>query len=413
MEPAWKKGFTDEIWEVSRGEGVAAEKLLRGMAKGRIVMLRNSDHEIQPVAVGEGVRVKVNANIGMSPDIADEKSEMEKARVAVRYGADTLMDLSIAGDSLRLLKRLLKLRVPIGTVPIYQAALDSVRRHGTALDMDADAPLQVIERHVKAGVDFMTVHAGITMETLEVADKVERVTGIVSRGGSLLARWMRSTGMENPLYSEFDYILELVREREVVLSLGDALRPGCIADASDRAQMEELILLSRLVERSWEQGVEVMVEGPGHLPLNEIPANIMMAKKLCRGAPFYVLGPIVTDVAAGYDHIAGAIGGAVAALHGADFLCYVTPSEHLALPDTEDVKQGVIAAKIAAHAANIARGLDLEKDLSVARARARLDWEEQFKHLLDPAEAAKVRRQRHPADPRVCTMCGEFCSMRR
>ncbi len=397
---------------MARSEGIDHEKLARGIASGRIVALKNAVHEIDPVIVGEGARVKVNANIGMSPDVADEDREVEKAKTAIKAGADAVMDLSIGGDTWNLLKRLLRMEIPLGTVPVYQAALESVKKHGSVLDLDSDQLWSVIERQAKAGVDFMTVHSGITRKTLEAVDNSNRVTGIVSRGGSLLAKWMRHTGFENPLYKDFDYLLEIVKEFGVVLSLGDALRPGCIADATDKPQIEELLVLGRLVEQCWDGGVGVMVEGPGHVPLNEIGANILLQKRVCKGAPFYVLGPIVTDIAAGYDHIAGAIGGAVAAMHGADFLCYVTPSEHLALPNVEDVKKGVIASKIAAHAANISRGIDLDRDLSAAKARASLDWDGLFKHLLDPETACAVRAERHPSDPRVCTMCGEFCSMR-
>lgn len=408
-----KKGvLAEKLFSVREKEGIDKGKLARGIASGRIVAVKNAVHDIDPVLVGEGTRVKVNANIGMSPDVADEDREIEKATIAAKAGADAIMDLSIGGDTWSLLKKLLKMNIPLGTVPVYQAALESVKKHGSVLDMDSDQLWSAIEGQAKAGVDFMTVHSGITLKTLEAVDSSNRVTGIVSRGGSLIAKWMRHTGLENPLYADFDYLLELVKEYEVVLSLGDALRPGCIADATDKPQLEELIILGELVKQSWNSGVGVIVEGPGHIPLNEIGANIILQKRICNGAPFYVLGPIVTDVAAGYDHISGAIGGAVAAMHGADFLCYVTPSEHLALPDEEDVKQGVIASKIAAHAADLTRGLDLDRDLKVAKARANLDWDGLFKHLLDPEAACAIRFERHPTDPKVCTMCGEFCSMR-
>ncbi|RMF91185.1 MAG: phosphomethylpyrimidine synthase ThiC [Methanobacteriota archaeon] len=401
-----------DIKTIAEREGVDREALQKAIASGRVIILKNARRHIEPVPVGGDTTVKVNANIGMSPEIADEKKEVEKAKAAMKAGADTIMDLSVGGDTWSLLKRLLKLEIPLGTVPVYEAALDTVRRTGSILDMEEDALFNVIERQAKMGVDFMTIHAGITKKTLETVDRSTRVTGIVSRGGSLLARWMRHTEKENPLYRDFHYLLELIKDHHVVVSLGDALRPGCIADATDRAQIEELILLGGLVEECRRAGVGVMVEGPGHVPLNEIEANVLLQKKVCKDAPFYVLGPIVTDIAAGYDHIAGAIGGAVAAMHGADFLCYVTPSEHLALPDVEDVRQGVIASKIAAHAADVARGRGRHRDLQVAGARAKLDWEEQFKHLLDPERACAVRGRRHPRDPRVCTMCGDFCSMK-
>jgi phosphomethylpyrimidine synthase len=411
MTDAKKGVFTPELRIAA--DGVEEDKLIKGVASGRIVILGNAHHEIEPLAVGEGTRVKVNANIGMSPDVANEDGEVEKAKTAIKFGADAVMDLSIGGDTWSLLKRLLRLKIPLGTVPIYQAAIDSVKRHGTILDMEEDKIFSVIDEQARAGVDFMTVHSGITRETLKTVDRSSRITGIVSRGGSLLAKWMRQTGRENPLFKDFDYLLELVREHGVVLSLGDALRPGCISDSTDKPQIEELLILGKLVEVSRERGVGVIVEGPGHVPINEIAANVLLEKRICRGAPFYVLGPIVTDVAAGYDHIAGAVGGAVAAMHGADFLCYVTPTEHLALPSADDVKQGVIASRIAAHAADIANGRGKEIDLEVAKARANLDWEKQFKHLLDPERANSVREKQHPRDPKACTMCGEFCSMRQ
>ena len=404
--------LSDDIIRAGEGDGLTREQLEKGIKSGRIVVLKNAKRDIKPLLIGEGTKIKVNANIGMSPDLADEKTELEKARTAIRHGADTIMDLSIGGDTWSLLKKLLKTKVPLGTVPVYQAALDSVKTSGTIIELDENRLFSVIGEQAKAGVDFMTVHVGITQKTLEIADTSDRITGIVSRGGSLLAKWMRHNEKENPLYKEFDYLLEIAKEENVVLSLGDALRPGCIADSTDRPQIEELIVLGKLVKRCREEGVGVIVEGPGHVPLHEIGANMVLQKKLCHNAPFYVLGPIVTDIAAGYDHIAGAIGGAVAGMHGADFLCYVTPSEHLALPNSDDVREGVIASKIAAHAADLTRGVDGERDLMVARSRARLDWEEMFAHLLDPEMACSVRENRHPGDPRVCTMCGEFCSMR-
>lgn len=407
------KVIPDEgIAEAAEREGLSKEKLLRGLSNGRIIALKNAGHDIEPLLIGEGTRVKVNANIGMSPDLADPELEMEKARTAIKYGAHAIMDLSIGGDTRSLLKGMADLNVPLGTVPLYEAALEASQKKGSMLDMDEDLLFNVIEEQARLGVDFMTVHTGVTRKTLETLEKAGRVTGIVSRGGSLLARWMKKTGLENPLYENFDHLLDIVRRHDVVLSLGDGLRPGSIADATDRPQIEELLLLGKQVERCWERGVDVMVEGPGHIPLNEIEANIKLQKKLCRGAPFYVLGPLVTDIAAGYDHITAAIGGALAAYHGADFLCYVTPSEHLALPDADDVRQGVIASRIAAHASDIARGRGLEEDLALSKARAALDWDGMFEHLMDPERACRLRNERHPRDPRVCTMCGEFCSMK-
>ena len=419
MEKALDGKLTPLMGEVAKDEGVPEKVIRKGVAAGRIVIPRNVHREhIRPVGIGEGLRVKINANIGTSPDHIDIKEEIEKANVAVKHGADTLMDLSTGGDLDEIRKEILKIPVPLGTVPIYQAAAEVIGRGGSIVDMSKDDMFNVIEAQAGEGVDFMTVHTGMTKESLERLTgrrhrQQGRLTGIVSRGGSFLAAWMLHNNEENPLYADFDYLLDIAREHEVTLSLGDALRPGSIKDSTDRAQIQELIILGELVDRARESGVQCMVEGPGHVPLDEIEANVKIQKKLCSGAPFYVLGPLVTDIAPGYDHITGAIGGAVAAMAGADFLCYVTPSEHLALPDREDVKNGVIASKIAAHAADITRrGIDLRRDVEMAGARARLDWEKQFELCINPEKAAEFRNSRHPQTPDVCTMCGEFCAMK-
>jgi len=412
-----------EIKKLARYEGISREALLRGIKAGRIVLLKNPMHEealggeFSPAAVGEGTKVKVNANIGTSPDILDIELEKEKARVAIEAGADTLMDLSTGGkveEIHRARREILKFPVPVGSVPIYQAAVEACTKRKGIFDMTEDMMLDTIEKHAKDGIDFMTVHVGMTRETLGVVDRSKRIIKIVSRGGSLIARWMRATGKENPLYKEFDYLLEISKKYNSALSLGDALRPGAINDATDKAQLSELRLLGRLVERARKKGVSVIVEGPGHVPINEIEKNIKLEKTLCKGAPFYVLGPLVTDIAAGHDHIAGAIGGALAAFYGADFLCYVTPAEHLALPDLEDVREGVIASKIAAHAADIARGKKSEKQLdrAMSAARANLEWEKQFSLALDKQKPRRYRAERHPKEESSCTMCGEFCAMK-
>ncbi len=404
--------LSEEVRQVSRAEGIEEKILLRRLAKGRIVIPRNSaGRELVPVGIGEGLRVKVNANIGTSPEHVSVEEELEKARVAVKYGADTLMDLSTGGNLKKIRREILKIPVPLGTVPIYEAGVLAARR-GSIVDMSEDVLFSVIEAQAKEGVDFMTVHAGITLETLETLEKNPRITGIVSRGGSFLAAWMKHNQRENPLYENFDYLLEIALEHDVTLSLGDALRPGSTADASDEAQLRELMVLGRLVRRCREAGVQCMVEGPGHVPLNQIEANVLLEKRLCDGAPFYVLGPLVTDIAPGYDHIAAAIGGAIAAYAGADFLCYVTPAEHLALPGVEDVRMGVVASRIAAHAADIARGRDRELDEEMSRARVELDWEKQFALCLDPERAREYRRRRLPKQSNACTMCGSFCAMR-
>ena len=413
MKDARKGRITEEIKRVSEKEGIAVEKVLNGVASGRIVIPSNLKRDIEPVGIGDGLRIKINANIGTSMDFPDPEPEVEKAEVAVDAGADTIMDLSTGGDIDHIRREMLKIPVPLGTVPIYQAAVEVTNQKGGAVvDMTENDLFNVIEKQAKDGVDFMTLHVGLTKESLGKLQEQGRLTGIVSRGGSFLAAWILHNDKENPLYENYDYLLEIAREYDITLSLGDALRPGSLKDATDRAQIQELIILSELVDRAWNADVQCMVEGPGHMSLDQIESNIILQKKMCKGAPFYVLGPIVTDIAPGYDHISGAIGGAIAALSGADFLCYVTPAEHLALPDVDDVREGVIASKIAAHAVDVARGIDTDRDDKMAKARVNLDWGEQFKLCLDPKKARKYRRKRQPKNPEVCTMCGDFCAMR-
>lgn len=410
LREARKGRVTEEIKRVAMEEGIEPEKLARLVAKGKVVILKNLiRQDVKPVGIGEGLRVKVNANIGTSPDHIAVDEELEKGRVAVDYGADTLMDLSTGGDLDAIRKRMLTIPVPLGTVPVYQVMAEA---RGRVESINEEEMFKAVENQAKQGVDFMTIHAGITREGINRITENGRTTGIVSRGGSFLAHWMRANEMENPLYEGFDHVLEIAKEYDVTLSFGDALRPGCIRDSTDRAQIHELIILGELVDRARRYGVQCMVEGPGHVRMDEIEANVVMQKKLCHGAPFYVLGPIVTDIAPGYDHITGAIGGAIAAMHGADFLCYVTPAEHLALPTVEDVKLGVIASKIAAHAADLTRGIDVHKDEEMARARAELNWAQQFKLSLDPAKAREFRKRRPPKAHEACTMCGEFCAMK-
>lgn len=413
MKDAKRGKITNEMKKVCEKEGVPIERVLKGVASGRIVIPNNAEREIEPVGIGEGLRVKVNANVGTSMDFQELEVELEKAKVAVEYGADTLMDLSTGGDIDKIRREILKIPVPIGTVPIYQAVVETTCKKGKDIvDMDEDGLFNVIEKQAKDGVDFMTVHVGLTKESLEKLQGQGRLTGIVSRGGSFLATWMIHNQEENPLYENYGYLLEMAKEYDITLSLGDALRPGSLKDASDRPQIQELILLSELVDRAWDNDVQCMVEGPGHMPIDQIEANIILQKKLCKGAPFYVLGPLVTDTAPGYDHISGAIGGAIAALSGADFLCYITPAEHLALPDVKDVREGVIASKIAAHAADLARGIDMKRDEEMAKARFDLNWEKQFKLCMDPKKAMEYRRKRLPQNPDVCTMCGDFCALK-
>ncbi len=407
-----RAGPSEEVKRAAKAEGADPEWIRRMLATGRAVIPCNPIHSPEPCAIGEGLTVKVNANVGTSRDLPDLEPELEKARVAVRYGADAIMDLSTGGDVDAIRRTILKeVRVPVGTVPIYQEGLRAARR-SAVVDMDEDDMFGGIERHAKDGVDFMTVHCGITLESVSRLRNSGRLTDVVSRGGSFLTAWILHNKMENPLYENFDYLLELAQKYEFAISLGDGLRPGCVADATDRAQIQELIILGELVQRCREVGVQCMVEGPGHVPLSQIQANVQLEKRVCDNAPFYVLGPLVTDIAPGYDHIVGAIGGAIAAFAGADFLCYVTPAEHLSLPDVEDVKEGVIASKIAAHAADLALGRGAERDERMARARKKLDWEAMYREALDPEKARRYRKRGATAEDEGCSMCGDVCAIK-
>jgi phosphomethylpyrimidine synthase len=399
---------------VAEQEGVDAEFIRQGVAKGTIVIPANVNHtNLVPCGIGQGLRTKVNANIGTSSDFGNVDTELEKLQVAIDYGADTVMDLSTGGDISAIRRAVIAASpVPIGTVPIYQVGIDAIDRHGAIVKMTVDDLFAGIEEHARDGVDFITVHCGVTRSAVAKLKQQGRVTDVVSRGGAFIIGWMLYNEQENPLYEYYDRLLEMARELDVTLSLGDGMRPGSIADATDRAQIEELLVIGELVQRARQAGVQAMVEGPGHLPLNQIEANVQLEKSICEGAPFYVLGPLVTDIAAGYDHITGAIGGAIAAAAGTDFLCYVTPSEHLCLPDPEDVKQGVIASRIAAHAGDIIKGVKgaEEWDRRMSKARKELDWEEQARLSLDPELAHRVH-SRHTSAGGACSMCGEFCAM--
>jgi len=411
MERA-RKGPTKETRAVAKKEGVAPEQVSRGVAAGRIVIPCNPGHAPGPCGIGEGLRVKVNVNLGTSKDHVDFEEELEKARIAARYGADALMDLSTGGDIDSIRRAILKeTTMPVGTVPIYQTGL-RMARQSAVVDMNEDDIFNGIETHAKDGVDFMTVHCGITRESVAWLKRSERITDVVSRGGSFLVAWILHNEKENPLYENFDYLLELAREYEFTLSLGDGMRPGCLHDASDAPQLQELFILGDLVKRARAKGVQTMVEGPGHVPMDEIESNVKIEKAVCDGAPFYVLGPLVTDIAPGYDHITAAIGGAIAAYSGADFLCYVTPAEHLSLPTPEDVREGLIASKIAAHAADLALGRGWERDDAMARAREDLDWEGMFAHALDPEKARAYRSRGHNEDAQGCSMCGDVCAIK-
>ncbi|GAM08960.1 phosphomethylpyrimidine synthase 2 [Geobacter sp. OR-1] len=407
--------ITDKMKEVALAEGVPPEFIKSGIIDGNIIICHNVKRNAgSPLAVGTGLRTKVNANIGTSADDLDISKELEKARVAVKYGADAIMDLSTGGPVDEIRRAIIaETRACIGTVPLYQAALDAVRTKKKAIvDMTVDDIFAGIIKHAEDGVDFITVHCGVTRSTVERMKNEGRIMDVVSRGGAFTVEWMAYNNKENPLFEHFDRLLEIVREYDMTLSLGDGFRPGCLADATDRAQIHELIILGELTQRAREAGVQVMIEGPGHVPLNQIEANITLQKRLCHGAPFYVLGPLVTDIAPGYDHITCAIGGAIAAAAGADFLCYVTPSEHLKLPSVQDVRDGVIASRIAAHAADIAKGVKgaMAKDIRMAQCRKKLDWEGQFNMALDPDRARQLRAESGVADHGACTMCGEFCA---
>lgn len=408
---------TPEMKIVAENESLDPVRLRDLIAQGRVVIPANMRHErLVPVGIGEGLFVKVNANIGTSSDRAVLEDELEKLRVSIKAGADTVMDLSTGGDIDLCLKRILEeSTVPIGTVPVYQAVVETVEEKGGLIHLTADKIFEVIERQAEAGVDFITVHCGLTRAALEMLRGQGRITDIVSRGGAFLTTWMLHHDRENPLYEYYDRLLTIAGKYDLTLSLGDGLRPGCLSDATDRAQIHELMTLGHLTSLAWDRDVQVMIEGPGHVPLNEIETNIIIQKKLCQGAPFYVLGPLVTDIAAGYDHVACAIGGALAGSAGADFLCYVTPAEHLCLPNAEDVREGVVVTKIAAHAADIARGNKkaLERDRQMAVARKNLDWEAQIRLAIDPEKARKYREQNPPSEDDVCTMCGKYCAIKQ
>jgi len=383
------------------------------VADGRVAIPLNKNRRAAAVmGVGRGLRVKVNANLGTSPDYADVEMELAKLAAARETGADSIMDLSIGGDIPEVRRRLMDAcDLTVGTVPIYEAAAAAARAHGDIARMTAEEMLASVRRHAEDGVDFVTVHCGVARRIVESKALARRVCGIVSRGGTFLAHWIRRHGQENPLLERFDELLDVAREFDVTLSLGDGLRPGAIADAMDTCQVEELMILAELARRAVDAGVQVMIEGPGHVPLDQVEAQIRLQKDLTGGLPFYVLGPIVTDIAPGYDHITSAIGGAVAAMAGADFLCYVTPTEHLGLPRPEDVREGVIAARIAAHVADVARGRDDARawDRRLSQARGRRDWETQMAEAIDPARARQLREARRPEHGDVCSMCGDYC----
>ncbi len=401
--------------QVAAAEGIAPNALLPLIAQGKVVIPFNPNHSpSRPAGIGSSLRTKVNVNIGTSADFPRLADELRKVDIADRYEADAIMDLSTGGDLRKIRGRILaRSPFPLGTVPIYQAAIEAIDRHRSIVKMTVDDLFAAIEAQAQEGVDFMTVHCGLTQKAVDRLKKQRRVADIVSRGGAFHLAWMLHHDAENPLYANYDRLLDLARRYDFTLSLGDGLRPGSIIDATDRPQVEELLTLGELVKQAWDAGVQVMVEGPGHIPLDQVEMNVKLQKRVCHDAPFYVLGPLVTDIAPGYDHLVSAIGGAIAAAAGADFLCYVTPAEHLGLPTVDDVRDGLIASKIAAHAADIVKGVKgaIDRDLSLSRARKKLDWAAQKKLVIDPHKFAEIRKKRR-SKSRACSMCGEYCAMR-
>ena len=413
MDAAKKGIITNEMKVVAEKEGKRADEIRELVALGRVAIPANINHKsLSAEGVGEGLRTKINVNLGISRDCCDCDRELEKVRTALDMGAEAIMDLSNYGKTAEMRKTIVDMSTAmLGTVPIY----DALGYYDKDLkDLSAKEFLDVVEKHGQDGVDFVTIHAGLNREAVETVKRNKRLTNVVSRGGSLLFAWMEINKAENPFFEYFDDLLDICAKYDITLSLGDALRPGSINDASDASQIKELITLGELTKRAWEKNVQVIIEGPGHMALNEIEANMIMQKRLCHGAPFYVLGPLVTDIAPGYDHITSAIGGAIAATYGADFLCYVTPAEHLRLPNLEDMKEGIIASKIAAHAADIAKGVKGARnwDNEMSKARAALDWNKMFELAIDPEKAKRYRAESKPHDEESCSMCGKMCSMR-
>ncbi|MDD4508093.1 MAG: phosphomethylpyrimidine synthase ThiC [Eubacteriaceae bacterium] len=413
MDAARKGIVTNEMQIVAEKEGIRTEDLMALMAEGRAIIPCNKKHSaISPSGLGATLKTKINVNLGTSRDLTDLNMELKKVQSAVDLGAEAIMDLSSYGDT-RKFRKMLTQKCPamIGTVPIYDAV---VYYHKALIKITAEEWMDIVRMHAEDGVDFMTIHCGINKETAKKFKRNKRLMNIVSRGGSIIFAWMEMTGNENPFYEHFDELLDICQEYDITLSLGDACRPGCLKDGTDASQIEELVTLGELTQRAWDKNVQVMIEGPGHMPINQIQANMEIQKTLCHGAPFYVLGPLVTDIAPGYDHITSAIGGAIAAASGASFLCYVTPAEHLRLPDVDDVKEGIISARIAAHAADIAKGVPhaMDWDNAMSQARKKLDWDEMFKLAIDPQKAKAYRESSEPEKEDTCSMCGNFCAVK-
>jgi len=412
-----KQGIvTPEVEFVAKKEDLSVEFVMEHFAAGKIAIFKNSIRDIDPVAVGKGISTKINANIGTSPDLFDLETELEKLNTAVKFGADAVMDLSVGGDVTFFRQKILeKSKVPLGTVPLYEVIKEMTDQKKSIMEMTIMDYLAIIRRQAEEGVDFMTIHSGVTRQSLESLKSQKRIVGITSRGGSILGEWIKHNGKDNPLYEYYDEILEVLAEYNIVISLGDGLRPGATYEANDRGQIHEMVVLGDLARRAREKGVQAIIEGPGHMPLDMIADNMRLEKSLCDGAPYYVLGPLVTDIAPGYDHITGAIGGAIAASSGADFLCYVTPAEHLKLPSVDDVREGVIASKIAAHAGDIVKlGEKARKwDNDMSRARKERNWEKMYELAIDEEKARRYRSDIPSGEDDQCSMCGEFCAIKR
>jgi phosphomethylpyrimidine synthase len=415
MDAASKGIVTPQMQDVLNNEHIGEKELLKLMSEGKIVIPANKNHKnLRGIGIGKGLKTKVNVNLGVSKDCFNLEMEMKKVRTALELKTDAIMDLSTFGDTQKFRELIVKESpVMLGTVPIYDTVREYIDK--PIKDITVDEWFGITERHILDGIDFLTIHAGLTKVVVERVKKNMRLTHVVSRGGSILMEWMEENNAENPFYEHFERLLDLCEKYDVTLSLGDGLRPGCLKDSTDAPQIQELIMLGELTKQAWKRKVQVMIEGPGHVPLNEIISNMQLQKKLCHGAPFYVLGPLVTDIAPGYDHITSAIGGALAAAHGADFLCYVTPAEHLRLPDLDDMKEGIIASRIAAHAADIALGLPgaMDWDNAMSKARHDLDWKKQIDLAIDPEKAKRYRDSAKLLDEDVCSMCGEFCAIKR
>lgn len=412
---ALKGIITPEMEQVASREGVSPEFIRQGVAEGTIVIPCNINHKnIVPVGIGKGLRTKVSASIGLYGSEATISGEVEKIKTALEVGTDALMDLSVSGDIDAMRQETLNsASVPVGTLPVYQAMAEAGEKYGSSVKMDIEEMFEVIERHAAEGVDFLALHCGTTMDIVKRAKSEGRIDPLVSYGGSHLIGWMIANQCENPLYEQYDRVLEIAKKYNVTLSLADGMRPGCLADSLDGAQVQELVVLGELVRRAREAGVQIMIKGPGHMPLEHVKATVTLQKSLCKGAPYFVFGPLLTDIAAGYDHINAAIGGALSAWAGAEFLCYVTPAEHIGLPGVNEVREGVIAARIAAHAGDLAKGLKAahQWDLEMSIARKKLDWKRQLELAIDPQRAAEIRKTRNNGESSACAMCGKYCAM--